>query len=180
MTSPLPLTLAAESSAPRSFRANLDRVLLYGVVGLLLFGPLAFGAVERWSMSIMQVGAGLLFALWAARQVAVGELEIVGNPLFFPMLFFAGLILWQLATRTNGLSCRHLFNRTALPCLRTVVFPGGSVPAQNITGEGSRVGFLGIWLLRCSLRVDAGHRPERQAVLASISAIWRLDIWSVT
>ena len=102
MTSPLPLTLAAESSAPRSFRANLDRVLLYGVVGLLLFGPLAFGAVESWSISVMEMGVGLLFALWAARQVAVGELKIVGNPLFFPMLFFAGLILWQLATRRTA------------------------------------------------------------------------------
>jgi O-antigen ligase len=77
-------------------------VLLYGVVGLLLFGPLAFGAVESWSISIMQVGAGFLFVLWAARQVAAGELEIVGNPLFFPMLFFASLIFWQLATRRTA------------------------------------------------------------------------------
>jgi O-antigen ligase len=76
-------------------------VLLYGV-GLLLFGPLAFGAVESWSISIMQVGAGFLFVLWAARQVAAGELEIVGNPLFFPMLFFASLIFWQLATRRTA------------------------------------------------------------------------------
>jgi O-antigen ligase len=59
---------------------------------------LAFGAVESWSISIMQAGAGVLFALWAARQVAVGELEIVDNPLFFPMLAFSGLILLQLVT----------------------------------------------------------------------------------
>jgi O-antigen ligase len=76
----------------------LDPVLFYGVFGLSLFGPLAFGAVEAWSISILQVGAGLLFVVWAARQVAAGELEIMGNPLFWPMLLFAGLILWQLAT----------------------------------------------------------------------------------
>ena len=70
MTSPLPLRLTAESCSPRSSRSKLDRVLLYGVIGLLMFGPLAFGAVESWSISVMQVGAGLLFALWAARQVA--------------------------------------------------------------------------------------------------------------
>ena len=101
MTSPLPLTLTAEVCSPRSLCSKLDRVLLYGV-GLLLFGPLAFGAVESWSISIMQVGAGFLFVLWAARQVAAGELEIVGNPLFFPMLFFASLIFWQLATRRTA------------------------------------------------------------------------------
>ena len=102
MTSPLPLTLTAESCTPRSSRSKPDRVFLYGVIGLLMFGPLAFGAVESWSISVMQVGAGLLFALWAARQVAAGEMEIVGNPLFSPMLLFAGLIFWQLVTRRTA------------------------------------------------------------------------------
>ena len=125
MTSPLPLTLNAESSSPRAFRSNLDRVLLYGVVGLLLFGPLAFGAVESWSMSIMQVGSGLLFALWAVRQVMTDELEIVGNPLFMPILFFAGLILWQLATgrtayRAETFSTALLYFAYGLLCFLTV------------------------------------------------------------
>ena len=98
MTSASPLILAAEPEPQRrSSTSALDPVLFYGVFGLLLFGPLAFGAVEVWSSAIVEVGAGLLFALWAARQVAVGELEIVGNRLFFPMSVFAGLILWQLA-----------------------------------------------------------------------------------
>ena len=125
MTSPLPLTLAAESSSPRSFHSNLDRVLLYGVFGLLLFGPLAFGAVESWSMSIMQAGSGLLFLIWAARQVTAGELEIVGNPLFMPILFFAGLILWQLATgrtayRAETFSTALLYFAYGLLCFLAV------------------------------------------------------------
>ena len=125
MTSPLPLTLNAELSSPRAFRTNLDRVLLYGVVGLLLFGPLAFGAVESWSMSIMQVGSGLLFALWAAWQVKTGELEIVANPLFVPILFFTGLILWQLATgrtayRADTFSTALLYFAYGLLCFLVV------------------------------------------------------------
>src|SRR5437899_70945 len=36
--------------------------------------------------------------LWAVRQAAAGELEILGSPLFFPMSVFAVLVLWQLAT----------------------------------------------------------------------------------
>jgi O-antigen ligase len=125
VTSPLPLTLNAELSSPRAFRTNLDRVLLYGVVGLLLFGPLAFGAVESWSMSIMQVGSGLLFALWAAWQVKTGELEIVANPLFVPILFFTGLILWQLATgqtayRADTFSTALLYFAYGLLCFLVV------------------------------------------------------------
>jgi O-antigen ligase len=96
--SPLPLTLTAEPvSLRRRSDSVLDSVLLYGAFGLLLFGPLAFGAVEWWSISIMQVSAGLLFMLWAAREVVTGELEVVGNPLFLPMALFAGLIAWQIA-----------------------------------------------------------------------------------
>ncbi|MGA8493611.1 MAG: O-antigen ligase family protein [Terriglobales bacterium] len=99
MTAPLPLTLTADAISPRpSFPSKMDHVLLYGVFAILLFAPLAFGAVESWSISIMQLGASFLFALWAARQVVAGDLEIMGNPLFLPMGLFAGLILWQLAT----------------------------------------------------------------------------------
>jgi O-antigen ligase len=98
VTSLLPITLSTESGSHRQpSNSVLDPVVLYGVFGLLLFGPLAFGAVEVWSISIMQVGAGLLFALWSARQFAAGELEIIGNPLFTPVVFFGGLILCQLA-----------------------------------------------------------------------------------
>jgi O-antigen ligase len=78
--------------------SRLNQVCLYGVVALVLFGPLAFGAVESWSISIMEVGAALLFMLWGMRQVASGELEIRRNPLFGPMLLFGALILWQLVT----------------------------------------------------------------------------------
>ena len=73
-------------SAKRSSRSPLDSVLFYGVFGLLLFGPLAFGAVESWSISVLQVGAGLLFVLWAIEQLAADELELVATPLRFPIL----------------------------------------------------------------------------------------------
>jgi O-antigen ligase len=125
VTSPLPITLTVESSSHPSVLSKLDHALLYGVVGLLLFGPLAFGAVESWSMSILQIGSGLLFVLWAARQFAAGELEIMGNPLFFPMMFFAGLVFWQLATgrtayRFNTSSAALLYCGYGLLCFLTV------------------------------------------------------------
>jgi O-antigen ligase len=98
VTSSVPLTLTTEAGLHRRPSSSwLDPVLLYGVFGLLLFAPLAFGAVEVWSISILELGAGVLFAFWAVKQIAAAELEIVGNPLFLPMLFFAVLILWQLA-----------------------------------------------------------------------------------
>jgi O-antigen ligase len=116
---------AEQISAERSSNSLWDSVLFYGVVGLLLFGPLAFGAVEPWSISVLQVGAGLLFAFWAVGQVAAGKLEIVGNLLFYPMLLFAGVILWQLATgrsayRPDTFSAALLYFAYGLLCFLLV------------------------------------------------------------
>lgn len=120
------LALAAErNSIRRVHGSHLGSVLFCGVFGLLLFGPLAFGAVEPWSISILQTGAGLLFALWAARQVAAGELEIEASPLFFPMLLFAGVILLQLASgrtayRAQTFSIALLYCAYGLLCFLAV------------------------------------------------------------
>lgn len=99
MTSCLPLEPTAEPGSSRqSSTPLLDSILLYGVLGLVLFGPVAFGAVEPWSIALLQAGAGLLFALWSVRQVTAGELDIIGNPLFLPMSFFAAIVLLQQVT----------------------------------------------------------------------------------
>lgn len=93
------LTAPAVEAGIRPSRASaLDPVTLYGVFGLLLFGPLAFGAVEPWAIFVLEAGAALLLMLWTIRQVTSGELSITGNPLFAPMLVFAFLILLQLVT----------------------------------------------------------------------------------
>jgi O-antigen ligase len=126
MTSSMPFTLGAEVSQHRRLASSsIDRVLLCGVFGLLLFGPLAFGAVESWSISIVEIGAALLFALWAVRQVTTDELKIAGNPIFLPMSIFGGLILWQLATgrtayRFNTSSAALLYCAYGLLCFLVV------------------------------------------------------------
>src|SRR5271155_1835001 len=79
-------------------------VLLYGIFGLLLFGPLAFGAVEPWSIFLIEAGSAALFLLWVGKQVLEGEIKIRWNPLFLPMGVFGLLILTQL-----------VFRRTAYP-----------------------------------------------------------------
>jgi len=90
----------------------LDSFLLYGVFGLLLFGPLAFGVREPWSVFVLEAGAASLVVLWAWRQAASGELRVSGSPLFPPMLAFAALILLQLAlgwTTYRYETLSHLF-----------------------------------------------------------------------
>ena len=77
--------------------AQSDPILLYGTFGLLMFGPLAFGAVEPWSTFILEAGATVLTLFWLRKQSLDGELNIQWNPLFFPMAGFGLLILLQIA-----------------------------------------------------------------------------------
>jgi uncharacterized membrane protein len=75
-----------------------DRNLVpYIVTALLMFGPVAFGAVEPWAIFVLQIAAVVLLALWAVTQVRAGQPAIISNPTFAPMCAFAGLILVQLA-----------------------------------------------------------------------------------
>jgi O-antigen ligase len=76
--------------------AQIDNVLLYSTFGLLMFGPIAFGAVEPWSIFILETGSVLLGLLWLAKQWINGEIDILWNPLFLPMAAFGLLVLLQL------------------------------------------------------------------------------------
>jgi O-antigen ligase len=76
--------------------------LLYGVFGLLLFAPLAFGAVEPWSIFLVETCSAALFLLWIGKQVLEGEMKVRWNPLFLPMAVFGLLILSQLVFRRSA------------------------------------------------------------------------------
>ena len=88
----------------RQRSAQAEKILLYGIFGLLLFGPLAFGAVEPWSIFVVETGSAALFLFWVGKQIVDGEIKVQWNPLFLPMGAFGGLILAQL-----------LFHGTAYP-----------------------------------------------------------------
>jgi O-antigen ligase len=71
--------------------------------------------VEPWSIFILELGAGLLFILWAFQHSSSIELHISGSSLFAPMLIFAALVLLQLATGLS--SYRHAtFSEALLYC----------------------------------------------------------------
>lgn len=86
----------------RERSAQVETALLYGIFGLLLFGPLAFGAVEPWSIFVMEAGAAALFLLWIGKQVWDDEMKVKGNPLFLPMGIFGLLIVSQLVFRVTA------------------------------------------------------------------------------
>lgn len=100
---PLPKTMSPEGIQPaqgpiavQPVRSHLDTAIFLGPFGLLFFAPLAFGSVDPWSIFILQAGAASFFVLWVYRQCQRGELVVLRNPVFAPMLAFGVLILIQL------------------------------------------------------------------------------------
>ncbi len=74
----------------------LESLVLYGTLAVLMFGPLAFGAVEPWSVFVLEISAAVLFLAWIARQLISGTIQIRWAPVFAPMLLFGGVVAFQL------------------------------------------------------------------------------------
>jgi O-antigen ligase len=67
-----------------------------------MFGPLAFGSVEPWSIFVLQTGALILTILWLAKQWVDQEITLSWNPLFVPMAAFGLLIIVQILFRNSA------------------------------------------------------------------------------
>jgi len=87
---------------PQLRSARLGAIVLYGTFGLLMFGPLAFGTVEPWSIFVLQTGAVLLSLLWLAKQWLDQEITLSWNPLFVPMAAFGLLIIVQIVFKASA------------------------------------------------------------------------------
>ena len=72
------------------------KALRIGLCLLLAFSVLAFGAVQVWSESLLEIGAALLFLFWAWLAYRSPEPKISWNPLNWPLLGFIGIGLLQL------------------------------------------------------------------------------------
>jgi len=90
---------APPESAPEPKSQRVPRlsnsVLLAGTGFVLLAAPLAFGAVEPWSIFALEVCAMLLMMAWATRQWLQQQIEVIPNPLYQPMAAFFSLVLLQ-------------------------------------------------------------------------------------
>src|SRR5690349_7171037 len=63
---------------------------------LLIFAVLAFGAVETWATSILEIGSALLFAVIVVHKICFSGVQAKWNPLFPPMAGFAMVAAIQL------------------------------------------------------------------------------------
>jgi len=111
-------------AAPASQPRLTNNALLMGATAVLLLGPLAFGAVEPWSIFALEACAMLLLALWASRQWINRELNVSDHVLYRPMAAFFALVLvqWLVGTTAYRLvTYSHLLLYAAYGMLAFVV-----------------------------------------------------------
>ncbi|HTS13038.1 MAG TPA: O-antigen ligase family protein [Candidatus Limnocylindrales bacterium] len=73
-----------------------------GLYFLFAFAVLAFGAVEVWSESVLEIGAAALLLAWAIIAYRNADEKWEWNPLNWPLLALLGIGLLQLLLRTTA------------------------------------------------------------------------------
>lgn len=92
-------------TAPAPWSAPLRSASCYLTVALLIFGPLAFGAVEPWSMFILHVGAVAAFILWIFSALTASRPHLEPQAIHLPPFVFACLVIGQILA--GGSVYRH-------------------------------------------------------------------------
>ena len=84
---------------------------------LLMFGVLAFGAVDIWATSILEISAAVLCTIVVVDRICWCGLPLIWNPLFPPMLGFAAVLTIQLVF--NLTAYRYV---TLLACMQYIAY----------------------------------------------------------
>lgn len=104
-----------------------DLFLNAGTVILLIFTPLAFGAVHVWAFSLMEMGTFFLIIVWMGKLLLQGVSPdfirttiALASSGALPFLLFVGLVLFQLVPLPPGLlrvlsPATYQLYETALP-----------------------------------------------------------------
>src|SRR5690348_15808933 len=123
----------APISLPQAEPAPKVSAILFGICSLLFFGVLSFGAVESWSISILEAGTALLFLAWAGRRVIAGALKIEASPLYAPAFLFAAVVAAQLGFGITAYRYATLISSLQYLAYGILVF----LTIQSLTNERS-------------------------------------------
>jgi hypothetical protein len=72
-----------------------EKIIEFGLIFIILFTPLAFGSVYVWAYSIMEITVFSMLIVFVVKKCWIHE-EKISFPLFFPVIAFLALILFQM------------------------------------------------------------------------------------
>jgi len=80
-------------------QSRIDKIIFAGIIGLLIFAPLAFGSVHVWAYTLVELGVFLLLLLWVLDRAlfsAKEKIAWVKTPLNLIVILFFILVALQL------------------------------------------------------------------------------------
>ncbi len=89
----------AEQTQEGTLYQVLRSACTYLTIAILVFGPLAFGAVEPWSMALLHIGSAIAFLLWLLAAVTAKHGSIDLQAIHLPPFVFACLVIGQIFFR---------------------------------------------------------------------------------
>ncbi len=75
------------------------KVIRIGIGILVVFSVFAFAAVEPWAQALLEIGAAVLLVFWASLYATGNAADFYWNPLGWPLLGFAAIVLLQYFAR---------------------------------------------------------------------------------
>ena len=77
-------------------QAHYETIIEFLLISLIVFTPLAFGSVQLWSWTIIELAAIFLIFIWMLKMLKQGALTFVKTPLNLLIVIFLALVLIQL------------------------------------------------------------------------------------
>jgi len=110
MTITADITARRRKERKKGFRERsiLNLIIRSGVIGLVVFSPLAFGSVHTWAFTTIEIIILVLYLLWTIRSFHGKHGELQGlkwikTPLNLPIFLFIGFVLFQLCPLPSSL-----------------------------------------------------------------------------
>jgi O-antigen ligase len=171
-----------------------DRVVLSATLFLIIFAPLAYGAVDPWAQLLIRIVVLVMLGSWALKTAYLRNLRITIPPFWLPALLFLLLLIVQLFPMPLSLRVslspeplRHSILLPTLPDREPVgIFAGWT--QLTIYPKATWEGLLDFvtcvvfcWVLLNNLNSRQGRRLVTGTLLAvgSFEAVYGLaEFWS--
>ena len=156
-----------------------ERVILSIALFLIIFAPLAYGAVEPWARNVVLLSIGSMACVWLWRFVSLGRPRAF-IPSFFPAaILFLVLIALQLVPLPGAL--KDFLTPDRLPCHRIGGFqPAGGALTANPGKTAVGALFLAaclVFLLRVAQYLSTQEMGQAHADGFADSGWFRGSLW---
>jgi O-antigen ligase len=84
------------SGVPSLYSETCERAILSITLFLIVFAPLAYGAVEPWARIVVLLSIGLMVSAWLWKFLSLGRPRLSFPPFFSPAILFLVLVTLQL------------------------------------------------------------------------------------